>query len=245
MKMKKKLFIPLIAALLTIGLTSVGFAAWVIVGSTTETIKDKNFQVYSVEDDRFVFVAATTTDKIVWGKDGTSPVWLDTEKEADNTEHANESLDIVITLTPSGTNYAGKTVTYTLTPAITAGESDWTAAKGKGFVADLPAAQTLTVKYGADGNVTEVSGASGGATAEKNGKVVTVTMSFDWGGLTNGENPMKFFNAQPSASTKWTNETYTTYGTYGDAAKAMLDGIATLKDVKYMVTVVGSINQNS
>ena len=37
MKMKKKLFIPLIAALLTIGLTSVGFAAWVITGETKDT----------------------------------------------------------------------------------------------------------------------------------------------------------------------------------------------------------------
>lgn len=242
MKMKKKLFIPLIAALLTIGLTSVGFAAWVIVGSTTAEIKDKNFQVYSVEDDRFVFTAATTTEKIVWGKDGTTPVWLKTEKEADNTDHANESLDIVITLTPSGTNYAGKTVTYTLTPSITAGKSVWDEAKADGFVADLPAAQTLTVKYGADGNVAEVSGASGGATVEKSGKVVTVTMSFDWGALTGGENPMKFFNGVGSAATTWPTGTSYSYATYGDAAKAMLDGIATLKDVKYMVTVVGSIN---
>ena len=242
MKMKKKLFIPLIAALLTIGLTSVGFAAWVIVGSTTETIKDKNFQVYSVEDDRFVFVAATTTDKIVWGKDSTTPVWLDTEKEADNTAHANESLDAVITLTPSGSNYAGKTVTYIVTTAITAGETAWNTAKSAGFVADIPGAETLTVVYGADGNVSSVTGASSAATVTKDGAVVTVTLSFDWGALTGGENPMKFFNEQTSASTKWTNTTYTTYGTYGDAAKAMLDGIATLKDVQYTVTVVGSIN---
>ena len=68
-------------------------------------------------------------------------------------------------------------------------------------------------------------------------------MSFDWGALTGGENPMKFFNDVDSAATAW--PTGTPYATYGDAAKAMLDGIATLKDVKYMVTVVGSINQNS
>lgn len=243
MKMKKKLFIPLIAALLTIGLTSVGFAAWVIVGSTTAEIKDKNFQVYSVEDDRFVFAAATSTENIVWGMDSTPADWLTVKNETDGTAHGEESLDIVITLTPSGTNYYNKTVTYTLTPAITAGESVWTTAKNSGFVADLPAAQTLTVKYGADGNVTEVSGASGGATAEKSGKVVTVTMSFDWGALTGGENPMKFFNSKDSAATAWPTGTSYSYTTYGDAAKAMLDGIATLKTVTYAVTVVGSINQ--
>lgn len=242
MKMKKKLFIPLIAALLTIGLTSVGFAAWVIVGSTTETIKDKNFQVYSVEDDRFVFVAATSTEKIVWGKDGTSPVWLDTEKEADNTEHANESLDIVITLTPSGTNYYSKTVKYTLTPAITAGESDWNLAKSKGFVADIPGAETLTVVYDAAGKVSSFTGASG-ATVTYSENVVTVKMSFKWGALTGGQNPMKFFNGVGSAATDWPTGNSYDYDTYGDAAKAMLDGIATLKTVTYAVTVVGSINQ--
>ena len=38
MKMKKKLFIPLIAALLTIGLTSVGFAAWVIIFASCQLV---------------------------------------------------------------------------------------------------------------------------------------------------------------------------------------------------------------
>ena len=242
MKMKKKLFIPLIAALLTIGLTSVGFAAWVIVGSTTEKIEDKNFQVYSVEDDRFVFKAETSTENIVWGMDSTPADWLTVKNETDGTAHGEESLDIVITLTPSGTNYYNRTVTYKLTTSITAGQSAWDTAKGNGFVADLPAAQTLTVKYGADGTVTEFSGASG-ATVKKSGKVVTVTMSFDWGALTGGENPMKFFNDVDSAATDWPTGSSYRYATYGDAAKAMLDGIATLKDVKYMVTVVGSINQ--
>ena len=67
MKMKKKLFIPLIAALLTIGLTSVGFATWVITGGDNKDVDGKNFTVHGVDDDRYSFTA-TSSSTINWGK---------------------------------------------------------------------------------------------------------------------------------------------------------------------------------
>lgn len=246
MKMKRKLFIPLIAALLTVGLTSVGFAAWVITGADTKDVTGNNFTVYDVEDDRYAFTA-TSSSTIIWGKSSGTPdySWL-------TADHAVENLTAEIVLTPADSvDFASgaKTVKYVITPGVS-DTTKWNTAKSGGFVAEMPGVVTLYAWYGTNGNVTKVTtdkdGNSAAATTQctfsTGSNAITVKLTFDWGAFTNGDNPFDFFNAVNGANTTWTNDAYD-YKTYGDAAKAMLEGIEALAGVGYTANVSGEIVQ--
>lgn len=249
MKMKKKLFIPLIAALLTIGLTSVGFATWVITGGDNKDVDGQNFTVHGVDDDRYSFTA-TSSSTINWGKSNKTQnnAWL-------TADHAAENLTAEIVLTPADTvdfESGEKTVKYVITPGVS-DTGKWATAKSTGFVAEVPGTITLYVWYGTDGLVDKVTTDAAGNTAaqatvctfETTKNTVTVKVTFKWGDLTSNQNPFDFFNENAAkANTPWTHATYgSAYTTYGDAAKAMLEGIAGLSGVKYTANVTGEIPQ--
>lgn len=227
MKMKKKLFIPLIAALLTIGLTSVGFAAWVITGEKTADAGG-DFTVYTV-DEQYVEMTATASEKPVFGHPSTMTnqnAWLkfDTSATGDETE------DLTVTLTIRITNWAtltnknftievdefGVDLSGVTTPSgVTAVTEDNLAQ-----YITLPSAFTITVENGA---IT-----SGNATIA--GDTITTNLTFDWGSLVDNDNPYNFFNASGK-----------TLDSHGTAAKNYLDSMETLKDAKYSVTVTSKL----
>ena len=242
MKMKKKLFIPLIAALLTIGLTSVGFAAWVITGTTTDDANG-DFTVYKVEDQRYSFTATTSDGDVVWGKDSTTQKWL----QANGNDHENEHLKIAVVLEAAANekDHYGKTVLYSVTTAVTDNTAKaWKAASEANYVA-APTDKSYKVTYSASGVPTEVKDGNGGAlTADKDyvisGSNVTIYVEFDWGTFTGGSNPYAYFNTTfTDAGQDWKGAG--THDTAGDAAYAMLKAIEALTGVKYVATVSGTI----
>lgn len=243
MKMKKKLFIPLIAALLTIGLTSVGFAAWVITGTTTDDANG-DFTVYTVEDQRYGFTATVNDGTVVWGKDATAQKWLQTKGD-----HANEHLKIAVVLAAADgeTDHYGKTVLYSVTTAVTDnGAGAWATASGANYVA-APTDKSYKVAYSASGVPSTVTDGNGGAlTAGEDydyvisGSNVTIYVEFDWGTFTGGNNPYAYFNTTfTDAAKDW--EGAGTHDTAGDAAHAMLKAIEALTGVTYVATVSGTI----
>lgn len=227
MKMKKKLFIPLIAALLTIGLTSVGFAAWVITGEKTADAGG-DFTVYTV-DEQYVEMTATASGKPVFGHPSTmnnENAWL----KFDTSAEGNETEALTVTLTISITNWntlTNKNFTIEV-DEFTVDLSNVTAPSGVTAVTEdnlaqyitLPSAFTITVE---DGAIT-----SGNATIS--GSTITTNLTFDWGSLVNYDNPYDFFNASGK-----------TLSSHATAAKNYLDSMETLKDATYSVTVTSKL----
>lgn len=249
MKMKKKLFIPLIAALLTIGLTSVGFAAWVIVGGDQQKVDDATFTAYAVTDERYSFTAAVAGN-IVWGHpsettmNSISDPWLIFRNQADT----QENLTVQLTLTPAtgNTNYKGNTVVYEV--AVSASGDAWAAVTGSNKYVAAPENATYEVTYGANGAITAVTKDVNGnkttlteaATAEatkttyvegSNG-AITISLDFSWGSYFTHEgnivNPYVYFNNKSLAS-------------IGDEAYSIMQKIGALTSTNYVVTVDGEI----
>lgn len=240
MKTKRKLFIPLIAALLTIGLTSVGFAAWVITGTTTDDANG-DFTVYTVEDQRYGFTATVTNGTVVWGKDATTQNWLQAKGDHDN-EHLK--IAVVLEAETGETDHYGKTVLYSVTTKVTDNTAKaWKAASDANYVA-APTDKSYKVTYTAEGAPSTVTDGNGDAlTAEDyviSDSNVTIYVEFDWGTFTGGNNPYAHFNTNfTDAGKKWTG--VGGHATAGDAAYAMLKAIEALTGVAYVATVSGTI----
>lgn len=192
MKMKKKLFIPLIAALLTIGLTSVGFAAWVI-STPTEEDGQGSFTVYEVTDKTIVLDPAVTANKPEFGPSTTSfgtAAWLTFEKQNSEKENLNPTISFSIT---NWKQVYGSAKTIVLDNFKTSA-SDLV---GKYFT--LPSKQTITIAAAANETATptitsNVDGAEPTIIVSGNVATITVKLDFDWGSYFGGMNPNDFYN---------------------------------------------------
>lgn len=248
MKMKKKLFIPLIAALLTIGLTSVGFAAWVIVGGDQQKVDDATFTAYAVTDERYSFTAAVDGN-IVWGHpdaatmNSISNPWLIFRNQADT----QENLTVQLTLTPAtgNTNYKSNTVVYEV--AVSASGDAWAAVTGSNKYVAAPENATYEVTYDGNGAITAVTKDVNGSkttltaaateatkttyVAGSNG-AITISLDFSWGSYftynSNIVNPYVYFNKKSLESV-------------GDEAYLIMQKIGALTSTNYVVTVDGEI----
>lgn len=224
MKMKKKLFIPLIAALLTIGLTSVGFAAWVITGAATATTNEgTQFTAHEVRDARIQFTA-TFTDKAVnfAAPSGHGAAnWLQFDGNA--TEDLNATMKITIT---NWADVKGRTITFEV-PAPT------TTVTGLETYVNFPTARTITITpdNAEDPKAWTVNGlASGSYTVNASGAELTVPFEFTWGSAfgSTSTNPFTYYNniSNPS-NTDISN------------AKTALEKIYELNGESFQITVTG------
>lgn len=224
MKMKKKLFIPLIAALLTIGLTSVGFAAWVITGADTATTNEgTQFTAHEVRDARIKFTA-TFTDKAV---NFAAPAnhgaanWLQFDGNA--TEDLNATMKITIT---NWADVKGRTITFEV-PAPT------TTVTGLETYVNFPTARTITITpdNAEDPKAWTVNGlASGSYTVNASGAELTVPFEFTWGSAfgNTSTNPFTYYNGISNP----TPDQIT-------AAKTALEKIYELNEQSFKITVTG------
>lgn len=223
MKMKRKLFIPLIAALLTVCLTSVGFAAWAIVGSTTEKADNATFTAYEVTDQTINFTASFTDGSVSFGSNGQKPTgtdyaWL----VADNT---TEDLNAVLTITITNwSTVKTRTITFTVnTPVMQ------TPLAGIENYVDFPAVQTITITP--SGNSWTVEGlAAGQHSVTADSAVLNVPLAFAWDATTfGGMNPFTYYNGKnPETDTG-----------IKDTAEAALTEVYKLNTQKFDVTVTG------
>lgn len=221
MKMKKKLFIPLIAALLTIGLTSVGFAAWVIMGETMVKSDDAQFVAYTVEDQSISFTATFGTgEQVVFGKtDGVTENWLKAEGIATQDLTAN----LTITLTNwSSVKHLDITFEISDVTSSVAIPSEYIATPGAKTVTITPNSATnptsWTVKIG-DETVSSFNGSQANPTI-----MVPLTFAWEFG---EGENPYSYYNGLPNTAEN------------KSAAVTALQAIAALDTVNFTVEVTG------
>lgn len=199
MKMKKKLFIPLIAALLTIGLTSVGFAAWVITGTTNDKA-DSQFTVYSVENKTVAFTASVAeSDEVLFATDGKTYAhkWLVFE------ETDREDLTVTVTIAISNWNKikdSAKSFTINISPK----NANGAAVTVSDASIEVPAVTVSIPANSTTATVTATKGAVGAdsVTIREGSDTATfsVDVKFKWGSDFGGVNPNEFFNSQEATN---------------------------------------------
>ena len=101
--MKKKSLAALLSGLLTVSLTGVGFASWIIVSDASKTLADVgSVTVEAVEDRRLSVDASITDGNVKFGpKEAKSEGWLITT----STLTAQEDLTFTFSVTVSNSNY--------------------------------------------------------------------------------------------------------------------------------------------
>ena len=247
---KRKILIPVLAALLCIGMIGVGYAAWVITTDTSADVQDaNNFVVYDVEN-RSVNFQSTFTDKsVTFGSktfdtaEGTitNHGWL-TLTDGDNNEDLNATLQITIT-NWDVVSAAGNTVTITLSSidVINSSKVAVSASEYEKYIV-LPYDGTgidITIKDG----VLDATSKDAGIDLTTDG-VLTIPFNFAWGEAFGGENPNQFFNSVASGTVlPNTNPCYKAgdCDTYLELAEKALGALYNINSYSYRVSVTASL----
>lgn len=217
--MKRKFLLPILSICMVVALVSVGFAAWLITGNTTDGASGQ-FVTYDVTNQ---YYTVTTTPKngasIVFGYPAETPVdsdaWFQFNK-GENEYTAVLEAEFTVTLKPEDSSYAltqclednlgsGKAIKFTFKEKD--GKLD--AAIGSTDASNYVAAPTFSYKKDnnsyvniADTAVIGTSWATGKTfditkdMFDTNGEAATVMikLTFAWGKAFDGKNPYDYFN---------------------------------------------------
>ena len=208
--MKRKMMVPVVALLLCVAMVSVGFAAWVITTTTTDTV-DGQFTVYNVETRKVDLGVAFTDSTVVFGQplnyskaDGD---WLAFDSGTTSTqEDLAAKLQLTVknwsTNTSVGSALSGK---HDFTIEVSTVEIQSNGTKTNAFDNYVVCPTALTFTVDATGDVTCVNAAgedvTSGFSFDTNTGILTVNLNFGWGTAFNGKNPITYFNGLEDGAT--------------------------------------------
>lgn len=251
--MKSKLTISIASILSVLVLVGVGFAAWVIINPKVNKEVDGTITAETVTDKSYTLDAAFAADeKIVFGAPETmnnSNAWFTAD---DKTE--KEDLTAKLTLTLKYKDWSVIPDEFSVTMKTKKGEAADTVFNSLRDGTDPDLTDTLAnqnfiadpkIAYGSNTAVVTMNGDAVkiAKTAfpdydTTTGKTVTldITITFGWGTYFTVENtgvvnPYIFYNGKNYEETR-------------AEANTVINAIAKLKDVKYVVTIDGTTNVN-
>ena len=243
-KRKVSLGIKIASILTCVALLSVGFASWLILQPVQNATETGSFTVYTVEENN-IRITATPVDAndttIVFGKeDNVTENWL-VASNYDGTAVENDNLatEFTVEYTSSNLNLAEVVDNLVFTMEV---PSAYTTAVTAGAVANPVLSYTYQVyddSSSAYGTAQTGSGVSGltitQALTDIEAKKVklNVTITFDWGTTTGGENPYKYYNSLD----------YSTPNSL--AAKTLLQSVYGLNGLNYSLTASTSKNSGT
>ena len=245
---KRKILIPVLAALLCVSMIGVGYAAWVITTDTSADVHDAdNFVVYDVENRSVGFTSTFTDKSVTFGAkpfdpaNGESHNWL-TLTEGSNNEDLNATLTITIT-NWDVVSAAGNTVKISLSSidVINSSKVAVSASEYEKYIV-LPYDGTgidITIEDG----VLDAASKDAGIDLTTDG-VLTIPFNFAWGEAFDGKNPIQFFNSVASGTTlPNTNPCYvaTDCDTYLELAENALGALYNINAYSYRVSVTASL----
>ena len=248
--------IKIACILACVALFSVGFAAWLILQPTVEQEKLGSFQVYAAQENNISITVTEGTGakdaKINFGAPANyeaGPVdWLIFKDYIASGESATvEDLVAEFTIEYSSSINLDEAVSN-LDIQFSVPESVINTFKDSHFVA-APKIEYNTTSATAD-TWTEASYDKNTGTAnisvdapESSTATVYVRVTFDWGDISYGENPITYFNALGAnedtilLKTAPQGENPAVYYTNREAAKLMFDAINDLADISYTLIV--------
>ena len=250
--MKSKLTISIASILSVLVLVGVGFAAWVIINPNVNKEAESTITAETVTDKSYTLEAAFAADeKIVFGAPETTiaGAWL--------TNPTKEDLTAKLTLTLNYKDWSVIPTEFSVTMKTKKGEAndtvfnslrDGTDAALKGTLANKNFIANPTITYGSTTATVTMNGAAVkiaktafpdyNATDTTTDKTVTldITITFGWGTYFTVENtgvvnPYVFYNGKDYEKTR-------------EEANTVINAIAQLNTVKYVVTIDGTTNVN-
>ena len=185
MKLRNKSgLIAAISGLTAVSLLSVGFAAWVLSATDEQTVSG-SVQVETVNSNSVYLISnqaadgnfkfGTPSEDQIDGYTGlVSPVWLSFDAAG------TEKLTVNVTCNVTNIESQSDATSHVRVKAFTA-TAGYADAVSHNYVADLPAANTLTPTY--------VSGTQ-----------VKFAITLNWGSAFGGKNPYEYYNTQAKTS---------------------------------------------
>lgn len=247
--MKSKLTISIASILSVLVLVGVGFAAWVIINPKVNKEAESTITAETVTDKSYTLEAAFAADeKIVFGapEKTIAGAWL--------TNPTKEDLKAELTLTLTYNDWNVIPDEFSVTMKTKKGEADDTVFNSLRDGTDPDLTGTLAKKnfianpkitYGStttdvtmNGEAVKIAKTAFPDYDATTGKTVTlnITITFGWGTYFTVENtgvvnPYIFYNKKDYEKTR-------------AEANTVINAIAKLKDVKYVVTIDGTTNVN-
>ena len=224
--MKRKSLATLLSGLLTVSLTGVGFASWLITNGSSETTTG-NIAVTEVEDKRCtisdVKIAYTKGDSICFGPNAVvSTGWLRADVATENltatvsftVANADFLADISVSIAQinlgSNGTYDEDDVLYSAT------EGSYYTASQANYVGALPTEDNgIVISEG-----TQVEGTTS--------KSYTATITFKWGSAFGGNNPFTYYKDKAAA-------------TYSESAINALEALEALNGAMFKVTITTTV----
>lgn len=252
--MKSKLTISIASILSVLVLVGVGFAAWVIINPNVKKDAAGNITAETVTDKSYTLDAQITGGEIVFGAPETmdnSKAWFTADDKT-----AKEDLTAKLTLTLNYKDWSVIPNEFSVTMKTKQGEGDDVFGSlrngtdsaltgtlaGKNFIANPQityGSTTATVTMnGAAVKIAKTAFPDYNATEKTTEKTVKldITITFGWGTYFTVENtgvvnPYVFYNGKDYEKTR-------------EEANTVINAIAKLNTVKYVVTIDGTTNVN-
>lgn len=246
--MKSKLTISIASILSVLVLVGVGFAAWVIINPNVNKEVDSTITAETVTDKSYTLDAQITGGEIVFGAPETTiaGAWL--------TNPTKEDLKAELTLTLTYNDWNVIPDEFSVTMKTKKGKDadtvfnslrDGTDPALTGTLANKNFIANPKITYGSttavvtmNGNAVKIAKTAFPDYDATTGKTVTlnITITFGWGTYFTVENtgvvnPYIFYNGKNYEETR-------------AEANTVINAIAKLKDVKYVVTIDGTTNVN-
>ena len=239
--MKKKSLAALLSGFLTVCLTGVGFASWIIVQGDTETVSGKvNVENITPKEITLSYAwdgnndgvsgvtTTTTTDGVTtYGDDALSfgkntPATAPTYGWLQNPDGHIEVLTLKLDVTVTNVQLVSKTngVTFAIAPNAE-GKTNYESAISAGYITEVTAyAEGTTDKFKK-------------FTTETGAQTITIVISAKWGAHFGGSNPFEYYNNHKSSDKLSGTET-----TYAEDANASLGQLYTyLSIVSFNLTI--------
>ena len=253
--MKSKLTISIASILSVLVLVGVGFAAWVIINPNVKKEAESTITAETVTDKSYTLDAQITGGEIVFGAPATmnnSKAWFTADDKT-----AKEDLTAKLTLKLNYKDWSVIPTEFSVTMKTKKGEAndtvfnslrDGTDAALKGTLANKNFIANPTITYGSTTATVTMNGAAVkiaktafpdyNATDTTTDKTVTldITITFGWGTYFTVENtgvvnPYVFYNGKNYEDTRV-------------EANTVINAIAKLNTVKYVVIIDGTTNVN-
>lgn len=245
--MKSKLTISIASILSVLVLVGVGFAAWVIINPNVNKEVDSTITAETVTDKSYTLDAQITGGEIVFGAPETTiaGAWL--------TNPTKEDLKAELTLTLTYNDWNVIPDEFSVTMKTKKGKDadtvfnslrDGTDPTLTGTLANKNFIADPKITYGStttdvimNGDAVKIAKTAFPDYDATTGKTVTlnITITFGWGTYFTVENtvvnPYIFYNGKKNEDTR-------------AEANTVINAIAQLKDVKYVVTIDGTTNVN-
>jgi len=193
--MKRKLLVPMVALLLSVGMIGVGFATWMISNEDKHTENKGDFIVHDVVNNSITLTIDMSDDDINFGPatKTASGDWLSFDGTAAEDLSATLKLTVNEWKEDKG-NLKTKTIKINVKDFAIVG-ADGFAGKNNSEYITLPADQEITIEpSGNTWAITVGNQPLTGAGIDGEKGEITIPLNFGWGSKVNG-NPINHFNA--------------------------------------------------